>query len=335
MQKLKLLWSILPLACLQACHSGATDFPPKTPIEKLHQTEFVPTLENRVSGNKNCIYAPAFLFAWAGLRKELNCPDINADVNSKDINLLNNSQSFQNALNEDEYATKFSTEGDKLFVSAMFSKSLPFSPAMQNIQTGLNFSNKKVKAFGMADHDEKIIEKTTIIYYQDDSHFIIGIQPADAANGIILAMGLPPIKTLGDAVRKIDSLAAIGDKDAANQQLQWRYIFNHFDDFLIPKIQFNIEANYPGVEGQMLSCKGRNYAITEARQHTAFILDEKGARVESEGDDVAKLDSVGLPPRPKHVEFNKPFYIMIRKKNTQNPYFVMYVENTELMEPFL
>jgi hypothetical protein len=337
MQKLKIILFLLPLACLQGCHNGAADFPPKIPIEKLHQTDFVPTLENRISGNKNCIYAPTFLYAWALLRKKLDCPDINADVNSKDINLLDNSQSFQNALTKDEYDTEFNTEGDKLFVSAMFSKSLPFRPAMQNIAAGLRFSNKMVKAFGMDSQDEKIIEKTNIVYYQDDSHFIIGIQPADTATGIILVMGLPPVKTLGDAVKQTDSLAAIGFKDAADQQLQWRYSFNPDDNFYIPKIRFNIEADYHKIEGQLLPCKAKNYVITAASQRTAFVLDEKGASVESKSDTYTLLDSVGTPEhtRPKHLVFNKPFYIIIRKKERQNPCFVMYVENTELMEPFL
>ncbi|MBK9329750.1 MAG: hypothetical protein IPM95_10660 [Sphingobacteriales bacterium] len=42
-----------------------------TSLDNLKQTDFVITLENPISENKNIIYAPAFLYAWDKIKEEL------------------------------------------------------------------------------------------------------------------------------------------------------------------------------------------------------------------------------------------------------------------------
>lgn len=36
-------------------------------------------------------------------------------------------------------------------------------------------------------------------------------------------------------------------------------------------------------------------------------------------------------PVPKKMFFDKPFLLLMQRKNAPNPYFVMWVANTELM----
>ena len=104
-------------------------------------------------------------------------------------------------------------------------------------------------------------------------------------------------------------------------------------NFYIPVISFNIKTNFRGLEGQaFVTQDGKRHSIEEAYQRTGFILNEKGAVIESEA--YSTVDSVGIapePPHPKRMIFNKPFYVLMKRIDQQNPYFVMKVENAELL----
>jgi hypothetical protein len=99
-------------------------------------------------------------------------------------------------------------------------------------------------------------------------------------------------------------------------------------------IKFNIEKRYKTIEGQTFLFAGKEKIIEEAYQKTAFMLDENGVYIESNSRlGYAALDSIGLSqkPHPKHLKFDKPFYIIIDHLN-RNPFFVMKVENAELLK---
>ncbi|HEX6181639.1 MAG TPA: hypothetical protein VFZ47_10365, partial [Chitinophagaceae bacterium] len=69
-----------------------------------------------------------------------------------------------------------------------------------------------------------------------------------------------------------------------------------------------------------------------AYQRTGLILDEYGAVVESEV--TYAVDSAGAVPQPeypKNMLFNKIFYVIVKRVDKANPYFVMKVENSELL----
>ena len=69
-------------------------------------------------------------------------------------------------------------------------------------------------------------------------------------------------------------------------------------------------------------------------QRTAFVLNEKGAEVESETI-MAVTDSTSAVmerPQPKNLIFDKPFLILLKRTDSKNPYFAMFVANNELME---
>jgi len=56
-----------------------------------------------------------------------------------------------------------------------------------------------------------------------------------------------------------------------------------------------------------------------------FKLDEKGAMVKS-------TSMMAAAAIPKQLIYDRPFLIYLKDKNAKWPYFVMWVDNPELME---
>ena len=68
------------------------------------------------------------------------------------------------------------------------------------------------------------------------------------------------------------------------------------------------------------------WPIVMAAQTIRFQLNENGATLRSE----ARLEGKG---RPMPAIFNKPFLIMLQRKDAKQPYFALWVDNVELLMP--
>src|SRR4051794_31794695 len=101
---LKLLTFLL---FLTGCNSR--EFPPVKKIEDFKQTEFIPTLEQKLDLNKNQIYCSTLLYAWDEIRKELK-NNIKIEKKYHQLLMLNSSKSFQNSLSKDEIKTSIEIE---------------------------------------------------------------------------------------------------------------------------------------------------------------------------------------------------------------------------------
>jgi len=306
--------------------------PEVTNINSFKRTEFVPTLESSISDSNNIIYASALLYAWDKVKQKINSQILLSDSNSFDFKKLNQSASFQNTLKEDEYSAEAQVSDDMIIARAFFHKSLPFPSKLQKINTPIIFDKNKVKAFGMETFDEAAIEFSEILYYKDDDNFIFRLNPKDSSHEIILIKGIRNIVSFSDAIERIDSLIKSGNKEKTNSKESWKYSINETDVFAIPLIQFNIEKYYKTLEGQPFEVNNKKLYIAAAYQRTGFILNENGAIVESEA--IMSTDTSAIEPvktHPKRMIFDKPFFIIVKRANSDNPYFMMKVENSELL----
>ena len=310
-----------------------SDLPGVTSLDSLKQTDFVPTLENPISENKNIIYAPAFLFAWDKIKEKLKSPIIVGGTNSLDFNLLNKSISHQSSLENNEYTATAEIIDGAIIAKAFLNKKLPFETKLQVLDEPINFDRTNVSAFGMYYFDEYAIKFTQILYYKDDNNFILKLVPKDKQHEIILVKGLEKYHNLKDAINLTNKLVAQGKKERADNKLLWKYQIVTEDIFAIPVIKFNIATNYKNIERQSFSTgDNKKHSVELAYQRTGFIFNENGAVVESEV--MVAVDSVGVEPiitHPKKMVFDKPFLIIIKRVDKRNPYFVMKVSNSELL----
>jgi len=313
------------------------DFPEEVLLSEVKGTEFALTLENKLSDSKNSIYAPAFLFAWQEIKNFYKSPIEVSDLNSQDFKLINESNTFKDALNKDEYETTVNEIPDGVEASAYFKKTLPFAVKFHPQQYPIIFGTSEIKSFGVNYPDDSLSEYFEILYYLDDEHFAIKLYPADTTSEIILAKGINLSGTFTELLANTNKWIGVGRKEKKVKEKAWRYKFEERDYVSIPVMKFNIGTNYSSLEGQTFTTdsKQKEHMILKAYQRTAFMLDEYGAVVESYADVVA-VDSVGPAhvevSTPKRMIFDKPFVIFIKKKDSSNPYFAMKVVNAELME---
>jgi hypothetical protein len=163
----------------------------------------------------------------------------------------------------------------------------------------------------------------------------VRLLPKDTTHELLLYMtpntDQPSLKAIfGQLIKEIDR----GSEAQKSPKKAWRYSFNGADELAVPVISFNVESYFPSLTKNGFETEGLQFSIEKIYQRTAFILDEKGAEVESEAvlfTEAPSIDEEVETPKPKHLLFNKPFFVALKKKGSKWPYFAAFIENAELL----
>ena len=100
----------------------------------------------------------------------------------------------------------------------------------------------------------------------------------------------------------------------------------------MPVLNLNYKRQYIEMEGMQFANKGfEEYVIREMYEKFKFNIDHRGARVESEA--VILGFGSSRKPKTKYLRLDKPFWIILKRFDSKNPYFILGVNNSELMEP--
>lgn len=306
-----------------------SEIPPEVRIDSMTTTDFVPTLESRVEPGKNIVYAAALLYAWDEFRKIGGLVTV-PDTASEDLKKLHNSRSHQNTLDKGEYSAAGELVNGMIEVRAFFNKTLPFEIGFQPAEPIL-FGMDTVRSFGASSHWTEFEKQLQILYFKSDSQFVIALNPADSAHQIIIAMGVAKSETLAAAIKKIKASVLAGESERKRSANAWRYTLGDGDVVSIPEFRYNISKHYRAIEDQPVITGTVERTIAVAYQRTALVLNRYGAVVESEVSLTTDSASAEIP-KPKRLVCDRPFYVIIQHRDRQNPYFVMKVENSELME---
>ena len=110
------------------------------------------------------------------------------------------------------------------------------------------------------------------------------------------------------------------------------------DKLIVPDVLYKLTNHFAELEGKELgNDRWLGYFIFEAMQVIDFALSRTGVILKSE----ARLIVPPFSQRPRRLEepryfyFNKPFLIYIKKRGSDHsPFFVMWVDNAELMKAF-
>lgn len=321
------------MTLLVGCRKKESNFKVVRNLDEYHQTDFVPTLENSISNDKNAIYCSTFLYAWDEIRSTIGTP---LQINSSlyDLTLINNSRSFVESLKDEEYTVKATVEGNLIVAKAEFRKSLPFDINLISYNHKLQFAGKWVESFGLSGYDYHRTQMVEIKYYENDENFVLMLQPKDKNQEILLFKSEKRLHNLAEMCNELDKLSSTGSilKESGGN---WRYSVRKDDEIIIPKINFNIQTNYKTIVGNTFHAKNNEYTIRTACQRTAFDFNEKGAEIESEAEAyvTTALEKEEIDkPRPKIMKFDKPFLLALKRKDAAIPYFVIWITNSELMK---
>ncbi|WP_018342211.1 hypothetical protein [Cytophaga aurantiaca] len=322
---------ILFLFTIWSCNNR--EFAEVKKLSEYKKTSFLPTLEHSINSDTNAVYCVTLLYAWDEVRKLINHPFIiNPDF--YDLQTLNNSKSFLNVLQNNEYEASGEVDGFSIKTRAEFTKSLPFEFKLQSFTNKLIFNKQKVASFGMIGNNEDLTPIIKIVYYKNDANFIIKLLPKDKEHEILLFQSDKKFHSLKEMHAEIQRLTVLGNKERLSNKTQWKYYFSEEDELIIPKFNFNIETNYKTLEGKSFQASTQTYSIDKVWQRTAFMLDEAGAEIESEA--VIEVAADGPDentekPKPKKMIFNRSFLTLLKRTDAPYPYFALWTTNAELM----
>jgi len=107
-------------------------------------------------------------------------------------------------------------------------------------------------------------------------------------------------------------------------------VFVQLDESLIvPVVSLNVRRKYTELIDRHLKSEGHtDLYVTEASQGIRFRLDEAGAKLSSEAEFAIGAESEG----PRHFVFDKPFLLHLNQKDSNAPYFAIWIETAEVLE---
>ncbi len=330
----------------------------------LERTVILPTLDTLMPKGKNVIWCSSFQLAWNQLKNNVISEPVKLIGAGEIANRLNLAkQSRADIPDESCYAAAgFVKDGILEIIQTEMAKRFPSEPqpdfrdvspidviiAYSYLTANVKFripyfENQKefifrdsqenktpVTSFGIRPEDDyayrklrKQVEVLYSFYYPDPDtvtlmEYAIDLCKDTKPNQIVLAV-IEPKETLEQ------TLEYLNDKIAGFSREEFLHQFGINDVLLVPNILWRITHHFKELEGKYLANKGyEDLYIRLALQMIHFRLDRSGAELKSE----AKLYAA---PEPRLFVFDKPFLIYLKKRGARHPFFVMWVDNAELL----
>lgn len=327
----------------------------KAKASELKSTIVTPHLEQKIEEGKNVLWCGTFQLAWNEFCDLVGEP-VKIKPSSKIVDILNKRKTTKADLDEKDYvamAGKGNAFLDEIFEElerkfkgqanpellkkaqkgtpiiwityAHLFKHLPFEHVFRRHYNELVFQGKLVDYFGVPDHRRtenlrKIAEQVIILDYKNNDDFILELKTTSKDDRLILAK-ISPKKTLWETVKNVEKR-----NDGATSS---KLLYNEF--VRIPVFNFDIFREYNELIGDTITSKDKiidGTAIDIAAQSIRFRLDEIGAVLKSEAIMIVTASRI---LEKRYFVFDKPFLILLKRKEAKNPYFALWVGNSELL----
>ncbi len=314
-------------------------------VASLKNTIVTPVLDMEIPKGKNVIWCLTFQLAWNELKK-----DVGGDVELKPMpelaKLLNKGKGSEkdidsasyvalagrniNAKIKRELAAKFHGQATPeladdpyVIAYAYLMKNLPFKHKFARFTDKLKFNGKPVQCFGFNEDDpgESQCEyQVAILDFVNSDDFIICLVPEGKEDIIILAKTAPG-KTLKKTFATIERRIKRKHPESLMET----------KEFYIPVMDFKLNKNFQSFHDAIISNSStlENVQLGCCRQIIRFKINESGAKLGSESALVENF----LPSGKQNLIFDKPYLLMLKRRNADYPYFAMWVANPELMIP--
>lgn len=304
-------------------------FPEVDSLSNYPNTNFVMTLDEKIDDTKNYMYAASMAFCWDGMKERFN----NKIIVQPDADLLYRLHQYikhKNSLLPDEYdvTIEIDKENRRTRVNAKFSKTLPFYHPLVRFKAKMKFKNTEVEQFGFTGDWE-----FAYILFYDKNTYALELSPKDENHKIYLYYDeTGKYSKFSEAYESMQEKSEKFKKDG--KLPGWKRHFEYFDEVRIPVISFHLISDIKELIGKDFFVQDSAHLIIEAWQRNAFVLNENGAKVESESEmteEAMEEPAEAEQPSPKYFHFNKPFYIFLKRTDADYPYFSLYISNNELL----
>ncbi len=335
---------------------------------ELKATQVVPTLDTPTEKGRNVIWCSSFAAAWQALAEEVFKGQIAVDGDAELTARLSQAGDPRPHLPPGGFYTAAGWVEDGVLerIRREFTKAFPAEPAptfadlprdsgvaYAYLQASVKFplpyfQNRKplvftdsqgrttpVSSFGIRKEDDyaydQLRRQTQVLFSKGhallgDLEFAVDLCATSAPSQIIVAR-IAPEPTLAAAVAHFEQeLGKAADERAkASRQGVAAEGIGPNDVLLVPEFFWRLSHRFAELEGKTLtSTSGVSLPLVLAQQDIVFRLDRSGAELKSES-------KATVSPAPTHFVCDRPFLVCMRKRGDAVPYFVMWVDNAELL----
>ncbi|MCX7012917.1 MAG: hypothetical protein NTW86_10235 [Candidatus Sumerlaeota bacterium] len=340
----------------------------------LKATQVVPTLDSPIPEGKNAIWCASFLCAWKTLAADLAGEPIALEGAPEAAASLNAAKDPRPDIPEDalyavagwkqdgvidkiqgELKRRFPRKQPPTFPRAAENSFIAYSYLEANVkfsllyfqyQHPLEFSDSggrktKITSFGIRTDDkhvDKLRAQPRVLFRKgglngETFEFAIDLC-ADSSPSQIVVARIAREPTLAAALERIDRESTKVDELTQKTPENAVYLreVRPEDMLQVPDMLWRISHRFAELENRpFANSKLRGQNLDVAQQDILFRLDRSGAELKSE----AKMYGYGILYGP-HTDFvlDRPFLICMKKRGAASPYFVMWVDNAELLCPW-
>jgi len=183
--------------------------------------------------------------------------------------------------------------------------------------------------------NEVLREQVEILYYKfgdgnESDEFAVDLCKYTSPYQIVLA-SIPRSNTLSEAVAKVEQNISEFKNDPNYEVL---HKLKPMDSLIVPDILYKLTHKFEALLDKHLgNPKWLSYFFSEAMQMIDFSLSRTGVIIKSAA--YSPLPPGRYIEEPRRFHFDRPFLIYVKKREGGiSPFFVMWVDNAELMNEF-
>ena len=358
-----LLLILLPICgCQRGSESRRSTGAPALDVDstKLLRTRVVATLDTPLHPGTNLIWCASFQLAWKEFATALKekqpvvegaealCRQLNAAADPRDSLPVGGFYAAAGKV-ADGIVARIRNDMQQAFPSVPLPKMEGFQPddlvayafLEANVQFKLPYLDSDspipfresrwrkptVMMFGIGcsktNASPELRGQVSVLFYEKTGRemdaFALDLDRNSSPYQLIVAR-LAPQATLASTVKFLE------DQLAAVPQGGSEHGLGGHDTLLVPEMNWRILREFVELEGRrFLNPSLREYWVRRAAQGVSFRLDRSGAALQS--DAIIRM----MKGRPRHFECDRPFLIYMKKRGADQPFFVAWIDNAELL----
>jgi hypothetical protein len=324
----------------------------KANANDLKKTIITPHLEQSILPGTNILWCNTFQLAWNELI-DLTGGPIVMDTAPPIVSALNKKSASKEDLDEASYVAMAGLASDGIYEKirkelaekfrgqaspnlfdasptmewvtyAYLFKQLPFQWAFTRFHENLKFEGKYVDSFGIYQlldsqrNEKRMAGQVVVLDHRNNNDLIIELKTQAEDERLILAK-IPPEATLEETIDAVDKRIQNAKPVKMGQM----------ENLFVPVLNFEMLREYSGLCGRPIHTSDKRTdgtSIAAAAQSIRFRLDETGAVLKSEA-----LTTAASGSTTRNLVFDKPFLILLKRRDAKRPYFALWIGNTELL----
>ena len=281
----------------------------------------------------NNLWVGTLDLAWKELKEKIGVDTIELeDGNLPIVDNLNSSKFSKEMLNSNNYEINVErtfTNGYK--IDSTLNKELNFLEIFDNFSidyTSWNFgsSEEYIKYFGINNaSSEEMNKNIEVLFYKKNSE--TDLRSNDCAVKLKTKEGDEIILYRTDSKKSLEEYYT--DIETKTKNYTGNRTFSEKDELRVPYVRVNGMISYKELNGRDIKDTNGLY-IAEVIQNVNFSLNEKGCNLSSKATMVVEYMSASM--ETKYCYFNDTFIIFMKEANSNNPYFALKVDNSDILE---